>query len=124
LQIKHTLKNFVRLVQIEDGKLEISLEQGAPVNFAGTLGAKLSQWAGRRWIVVVSRERGGETLSEKEQNTQTQLKADVRNHPAVQAVLNAFPGAEIVEVRRKAASEVMSENPADDFDAPIENEEE
>jgi DNA polymerase-3 subunit gamma/tau len=94
------------------------------VNFAGTLGAKLSQWAGRRWIVVVSRERGGETLSEKEQNTQTQLKADVRNHPAVQAVLNAFPGAEIVEVRRKAASEVMSENPADDFDAPIENEEE
>jgi hypothetical protein len=41
----------------------------------------------------------------------------------VQAVLNAFPGAEIVAVRRKSAPE-MSENPADDFDAPIENEEE
>lgn len=128
LQIKHALKNFARLLKIEEGKLEISLDQGAPVNFAGTLGAKLSQWAGRRWIVVVGRERGSETLAEKEQNTQAQLKADVRQHPAVQAVLNAFPGAEIVEVRRKAAQEIaqeiMSENPAEDFDAPIENEEE
>jgi DNA polymerase-3 subunit gamma/tau len=124
LQIKHALKNFARLLKIEDGKLEISLDQGAPVNFAGTLGAKLSQWAGRRWVVVVGRERGGETLAEKEQNTQSQLKADVRNHPTVQAVLNAFPGAEIVEVRRKSAPEILSENPADDFDAPIENDEE
>jgi len=123
LQIKHALKNFVRLVQLEEGKLEISLDAGAPVNFAGTLGAKLSQWAGRRWIVVVGREQGGETLAEKEQKSQAQLKADVRNHPAVQAVLNTFPGAEIVEVRRKAAQQ-ESENPADDFDAPLENDEE
>ena len=123
LQIKHALKNFVRLVKIEEGKLEISLDEGAPVNFAGTLGAKLSQWAGRRWVVIVGRERGGETLSEQEQNTQSQLKADVRNHPAVQAVLSAFPGAEIIEVRRKSAP-AETENPADGVDAPIENDDE
>lgn len=123
LQIKHALKNFARPVKIEEGKLEISLDQGAPVNFAGTLGAKLSQWTGRRWVVIVARERGGETLSEKEQNTQAQLKADVGNHPAVQAVLNAFPGAEIVEVRRKTMSE-ESENPADGYDMPIEEDDE
>ncbi len=124
LQIKHALKNFVRLVKIEEGRLEISLDQGAPLNFAGTLGAKLSQWSGRRWVVMVGRDKGGETLAEREQNTQAQLKADVRNHPAVQAVLNAFPGAEIVEVRRKSAPEILSDNPADDFDAPAEIEEE
>ncbi|MBY0530628.1 MAG: DNA polymerase III subunit gamma/tau [Xanthobacteraceae bacterium] len=123
LQIKHALKNFARLAKIEDGRLEISLDAGAPVNFAGTLGAKLSQWAGRRWIVVVARERGGQTLAEREAETQTQLKADVRNHPTVQAVLSAFPGAEIVEVRRKSAPE-LPEPTADDFDAPVENEEE
>jgi len=123
LQIKHALKNFARPIKIEEGRLEISLDEGAPVNFAGTLGAKLSQWAGRRWVVIVAREKGGETLAEKEQNTQTQLKADVRNHPAVQAVLNAFPGAEIVEVRRKGATN-ENENPADGFDAPIEEDEE
>jgi DNA polymerase-3 subunit gamma/tau len=123
LRIKDTLKKFVRLVRIEAGKLEISLDTGAPVNFVGTLGAKLSQWSGQRWIVAVSREQGGETLAEKEQKSQAQMKADVRNHPTVQAVLNAFPGAEIVEVRRKAAPQ-MSENPADDFDGPIEYDEE
>jgi DNA polymerase-3 subunit gamma/tau len=122
LQIKLALKNFARLVQIEDGKLEISLDEGAPVNFAGTLGAKLSQWTGRRWIVAVSRMQGGDTLAETQQKSQAQLKADVRNHPTVQAVLNAFPGAEIVEVRRKAVPD-DSENPAAGLDAPIENEE-
>jgi DNA polymerase-3 subunit gamma/tau len=73
---------------------------------------------------MVGRDKGGETLAEREQNTQAQLKADVRNHPAVQAVLNAFPGAEIVEVRRKSAPEILSDNPADDFDAPAGTEEE
>ncbi|MBX3519683.1 MAG: DNA polymerase III subunit gamma/tau [Xanthobacteraceae bacterium] len=123
LQIKLALKNFARLVKIEEGRLEISLDTGAPLNFAGTLGAKLSQWAGRRWVVIVSRERGAETLAEKEEKSQAQLKADVRQHPAVQAVLNAFPGAEITAVRRKAASQ-ESENPAEGLDAPIENDEE
>jgi DNA polymerase-3 subunit gamma/tau len=123
LQIKLALKNFARLVQIEEGKLEISLDEGAPVNFAGTLGAKLSQWTGRRWIVAVSRMQGGDTLAETQQKSQDQLKADVRNHPTVQAVLNAFPGAEIVEVRRKAVPD-DSENPAEGLVAPVENEEE
>jgi len=123
LQIKHALKSFARLVKIEEGRLELSLDEGAPVNFAGTLGAKLSQWTGRRWVVIVAREKGGETLSEKEQNRQAQLKADVRSHPAVQAVLSAFPGAEIIEVRRKSPSG-ETENPADGFDAPIEEDEE
>jgi len=123
LQIKHALQKYVRLVQIEDGKLEISLDEGAPVNFAGTLGAKLSQWADRRWVVVVSRQRGGETLEETEAKSQAQLKADVRNHPTVQAVLNMFPGAEIAAVRRKVLSE-ESENPAEGFSAPLEDEDE
>ena len=123
LQIKLALKNFARLVKLEEGRIEISLDAGAPLNFAGTLGAKLSQWAGRRWVVIVSRERGGETLAEKEEKSQAQLKADVRQHPAVQAVLNAFPGAEITAVRRKAASS-ESENPAEGLDAPVENDEE
>ncbi len=102
IQIKHALKNFVRLVKLEEGKLEISMDEGAPSNLAGTLGAKLTQWAGRRWIVVVSRERGGQTLAEQERDQQAQLKADVRNHPTVQALLTQFPGAEIIEVRQKS----------------------
>jgi DNA polymerase-3 subunit gamma/tau len=122
IQIKHALKNFVRLVKIEEGKLEISMDAGAPSNLAGTLGAKLTQWAGRRWIVAVSRERGGHTLAEHERDQQAQLKADVRNHPTVQALLTQFPGAEIIEVRQKGEPEPAAD--ADNFDAPLENDEE
>ncbi len=123
LVVQTMLKDYARLIRIEDGKIEISLDEGARANFAGDLGAKLTQWTGRRWFVAVnSRERGGETLKEKNDKLQNQMKADVRSHPTVQAVLNAFPGAEIVEVRRRAAPE--PEISADDFDVPVEPDEE
>lgn len=124
LVVQDTLKKFARLIKIEEGKIELSLDEGARPNFAGDLGTKLKQWTGRHWFVAVnSRERGAETLEEKENNSQAQLKADVRQHPAVQAVLDAFPGAEITAVRRKVTMQ-ESENPGGDFDAPVENEEE
>ncbi len=126
LLVQNTLEKFARLIKIEEGKIELSLDEGARPNFAGDLGTKLTQWTGRRWFVAVnSRERGGQTLAEREAETQNQLKADVRNHPAVQAILTAFPGAEITAVRRKSSSaDSESENPAGDFIAPIENDEE
>jgi len=70
---------------------------------------------------VVSREQGGKTIAEREKEAQAQLKADVRNHPTVQAILTQFPGAEIVEVRRKSEPEAAAD--ADNFDAPLEDDE-
>jgi DNA polymerase-3 subunit gamma/tau len=42
----------------------------------------------------------------------TELKDGVRSDPLVQAVLERFPGAEIVEVRPPAAAELANETPA------------
>jgi DNA polymerase-3 subunit gamma/tau len=116
LQIKHALKNFVRLVSIEPGRLEISLDERAPANFAGTLGTRLTQWTGARWVVVVSRERGGETLQERENADQDRLKTEARNHPAVRAVLQEFPGAEIVGVRIRAEREPAADGEMPPYD--------
>jgi DNA polymerase-3 subunit gamma/tau len=90
----------VRLVRCEDGRLEIVLEPSAAKTLTGDLARKLSQWTGRRWMVVVSAEPGQPTVRERNEARQAQLKDDVRADPLVQAVLARFPGAEIVDVRR------------------------
>lgn len=101
LKMKHALENFVRPVRIEEGRLEISLAEGGPKTLPGELGLKLTEWLGRRWVVVMSQEAGGKTLSETRAQKHDALVRDVRKDPLVEAVLARFPGAEIVNVKQR-----------------------
>src|SRR5205823_10889592 len=62
---------------------------------------KLSEWTGRRWVVVVSPELGAPTVKAQAQAQNTDLLRGVRADPVVEALLTRFPGAEIVSVRRR-----------------------
>jgi DNA polymerase III subunit gamma/tau len=99
LALKSALERDVRLVRFEDGRLEIALEASAPKTLTGELSKKLSDWTGRRWMVIVSAEAGAPSLYAQSQTRKAELKDDVRGDPLVQAVLARFPGAEIVDVR-------------------------
>ncbi len=102
LAIKSALERDVRLVRFEDGRLEIGLESSAPKALTGELSKKLSEWTGRRWMVIVSAEPGLPSLYAQAQARKAELKDGVRGDPLVQAVLARFPGAEIVDVRPPA----------------------
>lgn len=89
----------MRLVRFEDGKLELALEDSARKTLVGELSKKLSDWTGRRWMVAVSAEPGMPSLRDQAETRKAELKDNVRSDPLVQAVLQRFPGAEIVDVR-------------------------
>ena len=99
LQIKAALERDVRLVRCEEGRLEIALEPGASKGLLNELSRKLSGWTGRQWMVVVSKDAGAPTLKTQADAREAELKRGVRGDPLVQAVLERFPGAEIVAVR-------------------------
>ena len=101
LQIKAALERDVRLVRCEDGKLEIALEAGASHSLVNELSAKISGWTGRQWFVTLSREPGQPTLKSQADAREAELKRGVRGDPLVQAVLERFPGAEIIAVRAR-----------------------
>ena len=100
LATKTALERDVRLVRFEDGKLEIALEPSARKTLVNDLSRKLSEWTGKRWMVVVSAETGAPTVQQQNVAQQSALEQGVRADPLVQAVLARFPGAEIVGVRR------------------------
>jgi DNA polymerase-3 subunit gamma/tau len=114
LSTKTALERDVRLVRFEDGRLEIALEPSASKALISELSRKLGQWTGRRWMVVVSAEQGQPTVRSQTDARRSALEQGVRADPLVQAVLQQFPGAEIIAVRPREGDVVPSATPLSD----------
>lgn len=74
----------MRLVRMEDGKLEVALERSAARSVVNDLSRKLEQWTGRRWTVIVSNEAGEPTLRAQAQAAKEKLTDGVHADPRVQ----------------------------------------
>ncbi|WP_296105552.1 DNA polymerase III subunit gamma/tau [uncultured Agrobacterium sp.] len=101
--IRAKVRNFVRLVKIEPGRLDMRLGEGAPGSLPGELGVKLKEWTGIHWIISLSKDEGEPTLVEAEGNARDARLVDARQDPDVAAILSQFPGAKITDVRIRAA---------------------
>ena len=118
LVLKRTLETDIRLVRFEDGLIEFAPVAGASVNLAADLGKKLQEWTGRRWLVAVSSQQGQETLREVSDRETAQVLADVSANRVVRAVLDAFPGARVVDVRDPVAEALAAQG---DDDLPLDD---
>jgi DNA polymerase III subunit gamma/tau len=103
LLTKAALEADMRLVRIEDGRLEVALERNAARTLVNDLSRKLEQWTGRRWTVIVSNEAGQPTLRSQNEHARNEHARAAEADPRVQEVLARFPGAKVVEVRKLAA---------------------
>jgi DNA polymerase-3 subunit gamma/tau len=117
LLTKGALEADVRLVRIEDGRLELALERHASKTLINELSRKLEQWTGRRWTVIVSNEAGQPTLRSQTEAAKNQRERAAESDPRVQEVMARFPGAKVIEVRKLAPelpeSDVIGEDPAE-----------
>ncbi|MCP4315120.1 MAG: DNA polymerase III subunit gamma/tau [Hyphomicrobiales bacterium] len=109
VKIKALIRKYLRPVKIEPGRLEIGLHDHAPKSLVGELDSKLKQWTGMRWIIAISRERGGKTIEEMEAEHRAELVVDASQDPDVAAILDQFPGARVRDVRIRA----------DEIDPPV-----
>jgi DNA polymerase-3 subunit gamma/tau len=114
LLTKAALEADVRLVRIEDGRLEVALERSAARTLINDLSRKLEQWTGRRWTVIVSNEGGQPTLRSQSEVEKNQRERAAESDPRVKEVLARFPGAKVVEVRKLAPEPPESDASGDD----------
>jgi DNA polymerase-3 subunit gamma/tau len=117
LMVRTALEADVRLVKIEDGRLELAMERTASRTLINDLSRKLEQWTNRRWSVIVSNEEGQPTLRSQIEAQKNARQQAAESDPRVQEVLARFPGAKVIEVRRLAAempeSDATGEDPAE-----------
>ena len=104
--LKVQIENNIHLVRLEPGQIEFRPSAAAPRTLAGDLALKLKEWTGSRWVVTLAREGGAPTLSEQRKAAQAQKIEQVAQSPMVRAVLDRFPGAEIVAVRDREEPEI------------------
>ncbi|MBL0370504.1 DNA polymerase III subunit gamma/tau [Rhizobium sp. KVB221] len=105
MKLKAQIRQFVRPVQIEPGKLEVALSPDAPRSLVNDMALRLKEWTGMHWLVVLSNGPGGLTLVENDAKERDDRVADARADPDVAAILSRFPGAKIIDVRIHAVAE-------------------
>ena len=106
------LLHDVHPVSLAPGRIEIRPTARAPRDLAGKLSLMLEKTTAARWMVGISREAGAPTLSDQGRAAAADRLAEARNHPLVQAILEAFPGAQLQEVRDAAADDYGLSRPA------------
>ncbi len=115
------IENNMHLVRLEQsdtaGLLEFRPNAAAPRSLAGDLQQKLNAWTGLRWNISIAREGGAPTLSEQKKAAKVARLESVSQEPMVRAVLDRFPGAEIVQVRETVALDIAAPMPDADENA-------
>jgi len=96
------VENNVRLVSYRPGRITFQPTANAPQDLSQRLGAALQRWTGTRWGISLVNEGGGETIAEQRDAAETALRTEASRHPLVQAVLSAFPKAQITSIRTEA----------------------
>ena len=109
------IRNHVRLVGLQQGRLEIALAGNAPDTLAGDLAKQLGKWTGQRWLVSLSDQKGAKTLAEDVADTAAKAREAIAMDPLVTKIMEAFPGATIDAITTVAGPETDPQN-ADDTD--------
>ena len=98
------VERFVRPISFRPGAFTFEPAPGAPSNLAGRLVSRLKEWTGQPWLVAAEGGGGAESAWERQKREERETRAEIEADPFVRSVIDAFPGAEIVGVRKLAAA--------------------
>lgn len=94
------VEQYVRPINFRPGAITFEAAPGAPGNLAGRLVRFLKEATGQPWLVAAEGGGGAESLMERQKREEREALAEIKKDPFVASVLSAFPGAEIVEIRK------------------------
>jgi DNA polymerase-3 subunit gamma/tau len=108
------VEQFVRPISFRPGAITYEPAPGAPGNLAGRLVRALKEWTGQPWLIAAEGGGGAETLMEREKREKGEALAQIKADPFVASLISAFPGLEIVDVRKLAVPEAAPIEPDED----------
>jgi DNA polymerase III subunit gamma/tau len=95
LKFKSDLERNVRPISVEPGKFKLALEKGASPALVNEIKRKLDAWTGRSWGVMLQADGGASPLHSQKLSAIEELRAKAMADADVQAILAAFPNAEV-----------------------------
>ncbi|WP_342359397.1 DNA polymerase III subunit gamma/tau [Terrarubrum flagellatum] len=113
IQLKLAIERDVRLVRFEQGRIEFALAEGGSQSLPNDLSRKLQEWTGERWIVAISLDEGEMTIRERKRAAEQEKLTGVRAEPLVRAIMDLYPGAQIVAIRDAESVEAAPPPPVE-----------
>ena len=117
ITLKLDIERYLRPISFRPGAIEYEPAPGAPNNLAQRLVARLKEWTGERWLIAAQGGGGAESLWERQKREAREERARIEQDPFIQAVMQAFPGAEIVGVRNLPQPEAPAPAPDEAADS-------
>ena len=103
VQLLVEVETCLRLARFSPGRIEFQPTANAAPDLASRLSQRLASWTGARWAVSVVNEGGAQTIAEARDKERLAAEDEAGSIPLVQAVMAAFPGAKIIEIRTPEA---------------------
>jgi DNA polymerase-3 subunit gamma/tau len=100
IALKFDLDRYARPISFRTGAIEFEPAPGAPTNLAQRLASRLKEWTGQPWLVAAQHGGGARTLAETQRHAAAKAQEAALADPFVKAILEAFPGTEVTEVRQ------------------------
>jgi DNA polymerase-3 subunit gamma/tau len=117
--LRTDVEQFVRLIAFKPGAITFELAPRAPADLVRRLSLRLKEWTGERWLIATEGSGGAESIMERDRRETAAARARIEQSPFVIALLNTFPGAEILSIRPR-----LNPVAADVTEAPPENDDE
>ena len=93
------LREQARIIRFEPGRIEFEPAGFMPPDLPSRLASAAQATTGRRWMVALGRGGAGPTLAQASRERAASRLAQLEHDPSIREVLDAFPGAKLVEVR-------------------------
>ena len=109
------MRNYVRVISLENAHMEISLDEGAPDDLPSKMAKFLSMHYGQPFLVSLGAGKGGSTVREQEEEADKNAKAEAAKIPLAAEILAVFPEAEVTNITalsemRQTAPEALSKD--------------
>ncbi|WNK00495.1 DNA polymerase III subunit gamma/tau [Thalassospiraceae bacterium LMO-JJ14] len=107
------LENQVRIVTFQPGRIEFSADGNADRDMVQKLKSFLEEHSSMTWSLALARESNAPTIAEMRAEQAADARSKAGDHPLVKAVLDAFPGANVEEVRHVKPKVLSDAEPTD-----------
>ena len=101
IELKYDLERNVKLVNFEDGKIDINFNENLNKNFIKKLSQNLYAWTGKRWIISLSKDKSSKTFYQEKIDKKEKLIVEGKKSKIFEEVSKAFSDADLVDVRTK-----------------------
>ncbi len=116
ITLKLDVERYVRPISFRPGAIAFEPAPGAPANLGQRLAARLKDWTGQTWLVASEGGGGAESLYERARRESNEVRRSVASDPFIRQLMDAFPGAEILNVRQLQVEAPTAAEGADDDD--------